>query len=93
MTQIKTPAEMLSEIGETLHGRDWQAPLARDLDMDRKNLQRWMSGHTELRPEHGAFDDALELLRKRADEIGAMADALDRWIKVERKSHTPPGAT
>ncbi len=81
----KSPPDMLAEIGQTLHGQDWQAPLARDLAMDRKNIQRLLSGHTELRAEHGAFDDALELLRARSDEIAAMADALERWMQVARK--------
>lgn len=84
MTTIKSPAAKLAEIGECLHGPDWQAALARDLDMDRKNMQRWINGHTRLAAEHGLFDDLAELLRQRADEIGAQADALDRWIKVAR---------
>jgi hypothetical protein len=86
MSPIKTPAEMLAAIGETLHGRDWQAPLARDLDMDRKNIQRWMGGHTELPPGHGLFDDALKLMRRRECEISDMAEALERWIKLARGS-------
>jgi hypothetical protein len=80
----KSPVDMLTEIGLALHGPDWQAPLARDLGMDRKNIQRWLSGHTELRATHGLFNDAIRLLRSRSAALAATAEVLEHWLKSSR---------
>lgn len=79
---MKRPTEMLAEIGVTLYGARWRLALARALDIDDDTIRRWMSGRTPLPPDHAVFADARRLLRRRQREIGAIADQMDRWIKM-----------
>lgn len=79
-------AERLAQVGRVLYGeRWWRLALARAIGRDDETIRRWMTGHTELTADHGVFDNALELLRRRASEISAEADALERWISSRRK--------
>ena len=43
-----TPAE-LRTLGN-LHGRGWQARLARELPANPRTIRRWMSGKSRIRP-------------------------------------------
>lgn len=81
----KSPADMLADIGRVLYGEHWRLPLARGVGVDDDTIRRWMTGRTPLSASHGVFDSALDLLRRRNDEIGDAAAALDRWIASNRK--------
>lgn len=82
-----TPADMLARVAKTLHGREqWRMRISRDLAVDDDTIRRWMTGRTELTVRHGVFDDALVLLRRRAEEINKQADELGRWMAAGRWS-------
>ena len=36
-------ADHLAEIGRSLYGANWQAPLARDLGVNRESIRRWLN--------------------------------------------------
>ncbi|MBN9525813.1 MAG: hypothetical protein J0H82_06410 [Alphaproteobacteria bacterium] len=86
-----TPADMLASAARTLHGDEqWRLRFARDLDIDDDTLRRWMTGRTTLLADHGVFDDTIALLRRRAAEISARANQLERWLLLQRG--VSPGA-
>jgi hypothetical protein len=37
-------SELLKRIGEFIYGDQWQAPLARDLDVGERSMRRWVAG-------------------------------------------------
>ncbi len=82
----KTSADQLAHVGRVLYGEHWRLALARGVQVDDDTIRRWMSGRTELLPDHGVFDDALTLMRQRQREIAAAADELERWIKLNATS-------
>lgn len=45
-----TPTD-LRRIGEALYGERWKVPLAGDLGVNRKTVQRWLNGHSAIPPE------------------------------------------
>lgn len=62
-------ADHLAEIGRALYGEHWQAPLARDLGVNRESIRRWLNGSSPFGPAHGAWRDlrtVLEGIRNRA---------------------------
>lgn len=95
-----SPADMLTDIGRTLYGTHWRMALSRDVGVDDDTIRRWMSGRTELPPNHGVFRDALALLERRAGEIRQAADLLRQWQATHvtpapapaPASQAPPGS-
>lgn len=79
-----TPADMLALVGRALYGPHWRLQLARGLEVDDDTIRRWMSGRTRLGADHGAMDDALELLERRELEINQAAARLRRWLTTVR---------
>lgn len=75
-----SPADILADIGRALYGDRWRLALARGVQVDDDTIRRWMTGRTDLAPNHGVFGDALTLLRQRQKDIAAAADDLERWI-------------
>jgi hypothetical protein len=58
----KTPAEVLADLGEELHGSHWVSPTARDLGINPRTISHWVSGKTRF--TDGPVLDALRLLVK-----------------------------
>lgn len=65
--------ELLREIGEGLHGADWMAPLARDLDVSERTMRRWANGTAPM--PLGLVDDLWRLVSLR---LGALHELLIR---------------
>lgn len=74
-------ADLLHRCGEALYGERWQSPLARDLAVAVRTVQRWAAGQPtpagiwpEIYRLLGARGAEIEALRTRlADELGADA--------------------
>lgn len=64
-----TEPELLRRAGEALYGGRWQSPLARDLAVAVRTVQRWAAGDTPIPP--GVRTELRHLLDSRA---GAIAD-------------------
>ena len=47
----RTP-DGLGAIGRAAYGNQWQGPMARDLEINRETIRRWLNGHTPLLPDH-----------------------------------------
>ena len=44
------PVDLLTSVGEALHGRDWVRPLAVQLDVEPETVSRWKNGKTRITP-------------------------------------------
>lgn len=40
--------ELLRSAGEALYGASWRAPLARDLGVSDRTIQRWLRGENQI---------------------------------------------
>jgi hypothetical protein len=61
------PATLLRATGPMIHGPGWHAPLARDLGIATRTIQRWETGEREA-PET-LVADLRALLIKHRDKI------------------------
>lgn len=67
-------SRLLRETGEAMYGDQWQSPLARDLGVAVRTVQRWAAGVNE--PGDGVYMDLLRLTQERAMILDALADRL-----------------
>ena len=61
------PATLLRATGAAIYGVNWQTPLARDLDIALRTIQRWENGERE--PPETLVADLCALLAKHRDKI------------------------
>jgi hypothetical protein len=59
---VTTP-ELIRAIGEALFGTRWQTDLGDHLGVNRRTVQRWLTGQDEPRP--GVWADLLKVLDER----------------------------
>jgi len=69
-----TSSKLLSAVGVALYGEQWQAPLARALGVNRKNIQRWASGQYE--PALGIWADLAAIVDARRQALTKLATPL-----------------
>lgn len=62
---------LLHEVGPLLYGPHWQAPLAHDLDVAVRTVQRWAAGTAA--PPPGVRGDLLRRIENRAAELRNVA--------------------
>jgi hypothetical protein len=62
--------DFLRRSGAALYGERWQAPLARDLGVALRTVQRWTAGDNPIPP--GVWLDLCELLTARAHDIAEL---------------------
>jgi len=53
--EVQLSSNLLRNVGEFFHGQEWQAPLARDLEINERTMRRWVAG-TEIIPR-GVWSD------------------------------------
>ena len=83
ITPHKSSADMLADIGRALYGGRWRKALADALDVDERQVRRWLAnGGATLTPEHGIFGESIGLLGARAEQILRARSYLKRWRKV-----------
>jgi hypothetical protein len=54
-------------VGETLYGELWQSPLARDLPVAVRTMQRWVSGDFEI--PRGVWAELASLCQARGAKL------------------------
>jgi transposase-like protein len=62
-----TNLDKLRLLGEALHGPRWQNAVARDLDVNPRQVHRWVSG--EYEPHEGHVADLIRLAQRRSAKI------------------------
>jgi hypothetical protein len=67
---------LLRRIGEALYGEHWQSPLARDLAVAVRTMQRWAAGSRAI--PSSLWPQAERLLGARACEIAEIRQLLAR---------------
>lgn len=66
MQQLLTP-EMLEKIGHLLYGSQWQADLARALNIKTRSIRYWMEGEKDI--PQTLINDLIPLLEQNMYEI------------------------
>jgi len=61
--------DRLIAIGTALHGERWQSATARDLDVDKRQVHRWVSG--EYAVPDGVVADLITIAKSRRGDIDA----------------------
>lgn len=77
---------LLAEVGRLLYGPEWISPLARDLAMDLRTLQRWAAGERRTGLPEDIWHRLAGRLRERAPELHGQARrarALARALAVK----------
>lgn len=73
--------EILKASGEALYGENWVSPLANDLNINRKTIQRYNSGEIPVNPKIKA--DIAELLSIREHKIKKIRLSVDGSFAAE----------
>lgn len=73
-----TPA-LLADAGRLLFGNEWQSPLARQLGVALRTVQRWASGHSPIPPPLGP--ELASALEARASELASLPAECRRLAK------------
>ena len=73
--------EIFKNAGELLHGKDWVTPLANDLNINRKTVQRW--NKDELRINDNITDEVANLLYSKEQRIKKLRLSLSESFKCE----------
>lgn len=66
-----TKIDDLATYGQALYGAHWAAPLAKALNVNERNLRRWLAGTAD--PPPGIIDDLRALVRQKISELEALA--------------------
>ena len=66
--------ELLRSCGEALYGQQWQAPIARDLEVALRTVQRWAAGEFGM-PE-GIGSELADLIRARRGRLTEIENQL-----------------
>ncbi len=67
------PLDELVRAAETIYGGEWQTPLAADLHVARRTVQRWAAG--DMQPPDVRVELA-DICRRRAAALTELADQL-----------------
>lgn len=71
-------SSLLADAGRALFGERWQSELARSLDVNDRQVRRWVAG--EYDPPAGVYTDLLRLVLERMDALE----------QVETRLRNPP---
>ncbi len=77
--------DLFKSAARLLFGSDWQREAARALGRDETALARFLLGERTLEDGEQLYADMLALMRRRADEIVAMADRFAQTLAAERE--------
>lgn len=75
---IDPDQEMLRHVGEQLYGSGWQSPLARDLGLSRRSVERWKFGLYKI--SHDRWAEVLEMLRKKIRTIETLQAEIQAYV-------------
>ena len=77
-----TSADMLSSAGHVLYGPSgsgWLRSLAAALNINERQIRRWLAHPEDLKADHGVFDKVEELLRGQKNAIDHTLQSLKQW--------------
>jgi hypothetical protein len=76
---------LLHRCGAALYGERWQSPLARDLEVAVRTVQRWAAGSNPM--PAGIWPQIYRLLRRRHIEIAALQRQLADDLGTDEPDH------
>ena len=68
-------SDTFAELASALYGERWQAPLARDLNLNLRTVQRWAAG-TE--PPDAILAEMIAKLREKVQRDGELLKRISR---------------
>lgn len=71
-----TPADLLRAVGVALYGEQWQNDLGRDLDVNARQIRRWLAGQYD--PPPGVWAALSTICEKRVGDLGALLREIKR---------------
>lgn len=77
------PSSLVAEAGRLLYGEEWQSPLARDLDLNLRTVQRIAAAAAKGEPYRiapGVLAELVERLAKHASDCMALRAELARLV-------------
>ena len=81
-------ADLLADAARALYGEaEWKAPLSRELGVNMRTIQAWLSGKMQLAPDHDVMRRTLGLLSALKPAIERVLPHVDRGPEVLRRMH------
>lgn len=75
----KTSDEVLRSVGIAIFGERWQRPLAICLEVDERQIRRWLEPG-QLKPDNKVFERLLEVVEANEAALIKERQALVRWL-------------
>lgn len=75
----KTGTNFLRSVGIAIFGKRWQRPLATCLDVDERQIRRWLEAE-QLDRNHDVFSKLIALLEANEATMMKERQALVRWL-------------
>ncbi|MCQ4160822.1 helix-turn-helix domain-containing protein [Roseomonas sp. GC11] len=75
-------ASRLTEVGRALYGRDWQSPLAADLDVTPRLVRMWIHGDRRI-PDR-VMSALPDLLSEAVERRRAEAERMEQMARMMR---------
>lgn len=77
--EITTATTLLRQTGQALHGAEWMMPLGADLGVNRRTINRWMTGEVPLTRSHPVWKDVIRVM---ADRMAMIDDVQSQVIDM-----------
>lgn len=71
-TELMSALHLLTIVGKALHGNEWIAPLAKDLDINRISIQRWLKQENPLTMGHPIWNVIRQVVATQRDALQAI---------------------
>lgn len=68
------PDNLITRVGKSLYGDNWQAQMGRELGVHKDTVQDWRQGRSSPRP--GVYVDLLRIAVERQAELDGVIDEL-----------------
>ncbi len=78
------PHDLLTAVGRTLYGEQWQRQMARELDVSPRNVQRWANEHYEQECPIDLAPRIIELLERQGRELKDHKRAIIQAVEAEQ---------
>lgn len=79
---LEPDQEMLETIGKRLYGKSWQSPMARDLGISRRSVERWRFGMFKVSGER--WLELIDLIRKKRAALAALEREVEAYVGEQR---------
>ena len=72
--------QLFNKVGSAIYGAEWQAPIARDLNVNERSLRRWIAGAEEV--PRGVWLDLGVILGTKHQAFGRLIEEVNRAAEL-----------